>query len=164
MKKKVLIFVVILVVIAAIVFGLLHKNDETINSNNIAKENNIEENSNKNAVQREEVSEYVAKTEYGTHVNTSGEMQNTKSYKGLELNNVNLETLGNRTIMLIDAKNTTKETINEKTIKVDLLSKEGKEVATLTGTQESVEPDKIVQINLEIEGDYTDVYDYKIYE
>ena len=38
MKKKVLIFVVILVVIAAIVFGLLHKNDETINSNNIAKE------------------------------------------------------------------------------------------------------------------------------
>ena len=165
MTKK--ISVVLSVVILLIIGIKLISNVLNINKNISTKEEsstNQQDRQEGNVVYREEISENAAKTEYGTHVNTSGEMQTTKNYKGLELNNVNLETLGNRTIMLIDVKNTTKKIINEKTVKVDLLSKDGKKVVTLTGTLDTVEPDKRVQLNLEIEGDYTDVYDYKIYE
>ena len=158
--------IVILGIIATLIIGAKLISNILIRSEDVPTEKvNVMTNSDVgNVVHREEISDYVAKTEYGTHVNTSGKMQSTKKYKGLELSNVNLETLENRTVMLIDVKNTTKETVNEKTVKVDLLTKDNKTIVTLTGTLQTVEPGKTVQLNLEIEGDYTDVYDYKIYE
>lgn len=163
MGKKAWISITILIIGVIISFRFLNKskNANTILENNIS---DVQAEIKENVINREQLEEFNAKLDNGVHVNTSGEMQTVKNYKGLELNNVNLETLGSRTVMLADVKNTTKKIVKERTIKVDLLSKEGKTVVTLTGTLETVEPGEIVQLNLEIEGDYTNVYDYKIYE
>ena len=108
--------------------------------------------------------DYATRGESGNKINTSGKMQDTKNLKGLELSNVNLETLGNKTIMLADVKNTTNNTVEEKNIKVDLLSEDQKVIKTLEGTIGPVEAGQMTQLNIEVEGDFVDVYDYRIYE
>ena len=71
---------------------------------------------------------------------------------------------GNKTIMLADVKNTTNNTVEEKNIKVDLLSEDQKVIKTLEGTIGPVEAGQMTQLNIEVEGDFVDVYDYRIYE
>lgn len=162
MNKKILVIAIaIILVIALVVVGIkmLGKKDEGNKD-----ENTTNQVTNNPSQEGEPAGDYAVKGESGNKINTSGKLQDTKTLNGLEINNVNLETLGNKTIMLADVKNTTKNKIQEKKVKVDLLSEDGKLIKTLEGTIDAVEAEKMTQLNLEAEGDFVNVYDYRIYE
>lgn len=162
MNKKILIILIaILIVIVAIVVGtkMLGKKDE-----NKENENSTTQTTNNPSQAGQPAGDYATTGESGNKINTSGKLQDTKKLNGLEINNVNLETLSNKTVMLADVKNTTKNKIEEKKIKVDLLSADEKVIKTLEGTIDAIEAEGQTQLNLEVEGDFVNVYDYRIYE
>ncbi len=162
MNKKVLIVIVaIVVIIALIVVGakMLEKKDEGNKDGNST--NQVTNNPSQAG---EPAGDYAVTGESGNKINTSGKLQDTKTLNGLEINNVNLETLSNKTVMLADVKNTTKNKIEEKKVKVDLLSEDEKVIITLEGTIDALEAEQMTQLNMEAEGDFVNVYDYRIYE
>ncbi len=162
MNKKVLIVIVAIVVISAlIVVGakMLEKKDEGNKDGNST--NQVTNNPSQAG---EPAGDYAVTGESGNKINTSGKLQDTKTLNGLEINNVNLETLSNKTVMLADVKNTTKNKIEEKKVKVDLLSEDEKVIITLEGTIDALEAEQMTQLNMEAEGDFVNVYDYRIYE
>lgn len=166
MNKKVLIVIVAIVVIIALIVGgskMLGKKDEgNKDGNSITQATDGGDNIPSQA--GEPVGDYAVIGESGNKINTSGKLQDTKTLNGLEINNVNLETLSNKTVMLADVKNTTKNKIEEKKVKVDLLSEDEKVIITLEGTIDALEAEQMTQLNMEAEGDFVNVYDYRIYE
>lgn len=174
-KKMVVILLFLCIIVVAVVFGskLFSKKDAENNPTNPSEQVGSadgttpegENGESTNPLQPgQPAGAYATRGESGNKINTSGKMQDTKNLKGLELNNVNLETLGSKTVMLADVKNTTKSTIEAKKIKIDLLSEDNKVIKTLEGTIDTVEADQMTQLNIEAEGDFVDVYDYRIYE
>ena len=163
-KKGLIVLIILCIIIVAVVVGtkMLNKEENKENKNSNV-ETNIDGN-NTSSQAGQPAGDYATMGESGNKINTSGKLQDTKNLNGLEINNVNLETLSNKTVMLADVKNTTKNKINEKKIKIDLLSEDGKVVKTLEGTIDAVEAEQITQLSLETEGDFVNVYDYRIYE
>lgn len=162
MNKKILIVVIaIIVVVVAIVIGtkMLGKKEESNKDRNSTSQT-----TNNPSQPGQPAGNYATTGESGNKINTSGKLQDTKKLNGLEINNVNLETLGKKTVMLADVKNTTKNKMEEKKIKVELLSEDGKIIKTLEGTIDAIEAEQMTQLHIEIEGDFVDVYDYNIYE
>lgn len=98
----------------------------------------------------------------GTKVNRSPELSKTKTLDGLEISNIRLSEKGNASQLLADVKNTTSGTLGDFPIKITLVDKEGKELATIGGYIDKVAPGETVEINSSASVDVANAYDFKI--
>ena len=115
-------------------------------------------------VQGEEQEEYVQELPDGSKLNKSEELQKTKKVNGLEISNIQLKETGGITTLLADVKNTTGVETEDKTVKVEILDKQGNVITRLLGPIDSIPSGGTVKLNVAVTADVANAYDFRISE
>ena len=105
--------------------------------------------------------EYVQELSDG---NKSEELQKTKKVNGLEISNIQLRETGGITTLLADVKNTTGAETEDKTVKVEILDKQGNVITRLLGPIDSIPSGGTVKLNVAVTADVANAYDFRISE
>ena len=108
--------------------------------------------------------EYVQELSDGSKLNKSEELQKTKKVNGLEISNIQLRETGGITTLLADVKNTTGAETEDKTVKVEILDKQGNVITKLLGPIDSMPAGGIVKLNVAVTADVANAYDFRISE
>ena len=112
----------------------------------------------------EQGQEYVQTLSDGSKLNKSEELQKTKKVNGLEISNIQLRETGGITTLLADVKNTTNKETEDKTVKVDILDKQGNVITRLLGPIDSIPAGGPVKLNVAVTADVANAYDFRISE
>ena len=112
----------------------------------------------------EQEEEYVQELPDGSKLNKSEELQKTKKVNGLEISNIQLRETGGITTLLADVKNTTNKETEDKTVKVDILDKQGNVITRLLGPIDSIPAGGTVKLNVAVTADVANAYDFRISE
>ena len=97
-------------------------------------------------------------------INKSEELQKTKKVNGLEISNIQLRETGGITTLLADVKNTTGAETEDKTVKVEILDKQGNVITRLLGPIDSIPSGGTVKLNVAVTADVANAYDFRISE
>ena len=111
-----------------------------------------------------EQEEYVQILQDGSKLNKSEELQKTKKVNGLEISNIQLRETGGITTLLADVKNTTGAETEDKTVKVEILDKQGNVITRLLGPIDSIPSGGTVKLNVAVTADVANAYDFRISE
>ena len=106
--------------------------------------------------------EYVEIQADGTKVNTSNQLAKTKTVEGLEISNIQLTENGNLSKLTADVKNPTSQTKGDFAVKITILDKNGKEMATIGGYIDKVNPGETVKLSASATVDFANAYDFKV--
>ena len=152
-KELMVVLAIIIVLLIVIIVGV-----------NIKKGNKVdlERKPEVGAIEENKVEEFVEEKLDGTKVNTSSELSKTKTIDGLEINNIRLIGSGNASQLIADVKNPTDKTLGDFEVKIVLIDKEGKELVTVGGYIDKVEPSETIELNSSVTVDVTNAYDFKI--
>lgn len=106
--------------------------------------------------------EFVDKLEDGTRLNTSNKLQETKTFEGMEISNLQLTENNNVTLLLgtITNKSTTKQ--GGFPVNIKLVDKNGNEIITVVGYIEELKPGESTQLSTSATFDYANAYDFTI--
>ena len=113
-------------------------------------------------VQENKVEEFVEVKSDGTKVNTSNQLAKTKTVEGLEISNIQLTENGNLSKITANVKNPTSQTKGDFAVKITILDKNGKEMATIGGYIDKVNPGETVKLSASATVDFANAYDFKV--
>ncbi len=114
--------------------------------------------------EQEQRQEHVQALSDGSKLNKSEELQKTKKINGLEIRNIQLRETGGITTLLADVKNTTNRETEEKTVKVDILDRQGNVIIRLLGPIDSIPAGGTGKLNVAVTADVANAYDFRISE
>ena len=146
-EKKITIILCIVLIISIIILVIHNKEEQTIE--NTVEKNNITE-------------EFVQILEEGTKINTSEQLRKIKQIGIYKFENIQLTEQNNQTLLLADVTNTGNTATDMQLVDITLLNKEEKEIITIGGIIEALEPGESTQFNSSMTLDYTNIYDFKI--
>ena len=156
-NKNIIIFVILLVMAAAIAIALIWGLEGRIGTTDLPLEAQVEEDSMLTG------SKYIEESVDGLRVNTSDKIKETKTLDGIEIKIEQLTALNNYTTILGTLKNTTDSQIEATDIMLTVYDDKGNELAkenigkvipTLAENQE-------IELNISIIKDYANAYDLK---
>ena len=148
-KKSVLILLGIIIVIVILIIAITSgKNDEEVTAG-VATENQVKE-------------EFAQTLTDGTRLNTSTKMQETKTIDGMEITGIQLTEKNNVSVLLGTVTNKSGEKKGGYPVSITILDKQAKEIITVGGYIEELEPEESTQLNVSATFDYANAYDYKI--
>ena len=153
LKELMIVLAIIIVLLIVIIVGVSGKKENKVD---------LEQKPEVGAIEENKVEEFVEEKLDGTKVNTSSELSKTKTIDGLEINNIRLIGSGNASQLIADVKNPTDKTLGDFEVKIVLLDKEGKELVTVGGYIDKVEPGETIELNSSVTVDVTNAYDFKI--
>ena len=128
----------------------------------------INVNSNKNNTNQVNTSEGEQTTtveeQNGLKVNKSEKMKENKKYKGLEFSNIQFVTNEEKstTEIYADITNTTKQDMNEQSININILDKDGNILNTFTGTIGELKAGETKTLTAAIAAVYDNAYNIEI--
>ena len=168
-KRKVIIviiLIIILMVLGTICVISIKKNDQ---ENNTTEENNIDMSVNNTNIQEGEILiDYDnlenAKLEDGIKINTSEKVHQQKTFEGLRINQVLIDSEQNMTNFSINFENISDKTIGEKYLKITCLDKSGNQIGELYAYVSETAPGEIANTKVTVPEDYINMYDYQISE
>ena len=147
---------IVLIIVLLVVQG---GNKEPVNNAvNNEPANNVSEQAQNNTV----TEEFVETQTDGTKVNTSEQLKKTKTIDGLEISNIRLIENGGLSEIVADAKNTTSSTIDELSMTITVLDKEGNTMATLDTSVYSVGAGKTTTLHAAVTDDIANAYDFTV--
>ena len=155
MKKKNLIF--ILVIIAIIILVIFIKNK----TNNV--ENKIEENINIEEIKENVIpAEYIQTLEDGTLRNNSEKLKENKKIDGLETTRILITAKEETTIMMLDIKNISKDMKGNKEVTLLMKDKEGNEIGKIGVFISEIKPNDSITLELNTSKNFINTYDFEI--
>ena len=118
-----------------------------------------------NTIQQAEENEekYVTELEDGTKLNNSEELNNTHTYKGVEISNIQFTSQNGSSVLLADVRNTGSETFEEEEATIVLIGEnnEEREIAVYIP---SLSAGETKQINSIVTADVVNVKDFRVEE
>ena len=151
-RKYLMIFVIIVIVILIIV---LIKNKE---NGNIAVSNTVKENAN----MIEDT--YTVSLEDGKNINVSEDFHSTKTYKDLQISNIQFIEENGTSTLLADIMNKGNTTHEAEIVKIMILGENGNVIAEIETVFGKVESGETIQLNARITSDITNAKDFRIEE
>ena len=165
-EKKMIIILIIIAVVVIIVLNIFAKantkpQNEQTNTGTII--GNVTGEEQKNETQREEKKdEYVQVLQDGSKLNISDNIAKDKILDGLVISNIQLKAEGKTTRLLADIENKTGETTKDKMVKIEVLEKSGKIIASVRGFIDPIEARGKGKLNVYIPADVSNAYDIRI--
>ena len=156
MKKSTIIITIIAIVLLIAIIIVVNTN----NGENQRKENTIEnnvENSAENSVEEE----FVDVLDDGTKLNTSEELNNTKTFQGLTIKNIQLTNANGKTELIADIENTSGSDKQAMLIDVILYDKNKNEITTLGGRISPIKAGQTMQFSTSAMIDYANANDFE---
>ena len=151
-EKKVvftLIGVMVVVLLIVVIVKTVNKPDESLG----------------NTIQQAEENEekYVTELADGTKLNNSEELNNTHTYKGVEISNIQFTSQNGSSVLLADVRNTGSETFEEEEATIVLIGEnnEEREIAVYIP---SLSAGETKQINSIVTADVVNVKDFRVEE
>ena len=154
--------IILILIIAIIVLLFVAKNKKIDNSNSSENTTQSDTSMQENQVteEKQENQEFVKEEADGSKVNTSSKLKETKNLDGLKITNISLKETGGITTLLANVENTTGGPTTGKTIKIQLLDKEGNKITELTGIIDPMEAGEKNQLNVSVTTDVSNAYDF----
>lgn len=113
------------------------------------------------ATQNEE--QYVTELNGGTKLNNSEDLQSVKTYKTLEISNVQFTSNSNgNSVFLADVKNVGTTATQPEVVKLTLLGENGEVITELNAVLPDLEPGETDQLNAQATADIVNAKDYTI--
>lgn len=151
-EKKVvftLIGIMVVVLLIVVIVKTVNKPDESLG----------------NTIQQAEENEekYVTELADGTKLNNSEELNNTHTYKGVEISNIQFTSQNGSSVLLADVRNTGSETFEEEEATIVLIGEnnEEREIAVYIP---SLAAGETKQINSIVTADVVNVRDFRVEE
>ena len=156
MKKSTIIITIIAII-------LLIAITITVNTNNSGdqRKENIVENTIENNVENSVEEEFVEVLEDGTKLNTSEELNNTKTFQGLTIKNIQLTNANGKTELIADIENTSGSDKQAMLIDVILYDKNKNLITTLGGRISPIRAGQTMQFSTSAMIDYSNAYDFE---
>ena len=149
-EKKVvftLIGIMVVVLLIVVIVKTVNKPDESLG----------------NTIQQAEENEekYVTELADGTKLNNSEELNNTHTYKGVEISNIQFTSQNGSSVLLADVRNTGSETFEEEEATIVLIGEnnEEREIAVYIP---SLSAGETKQINSIVTADVVNVKDFRV--
>lgn len=156
MKKNEKKMILILVIVSIVIIGIIYLATRP-------SKNESESITTKESTTNENVEEFVQVLGDGKKLNNSTKLNETKKVNGLEFSKIYLTEKDNSTDLIATVKNNTGKDITKMTfVKITLLDKEGKNIATLDGAIAPIKAGEEKQFQLNSTLDYANAYDLKI--
>lgn len=156
MKKNEKKMILILVIVSIVIIGIIYLATRP-------SKNESESITTKESTTNENVEEFVQVLGDGKKLNNSTKLNETKKVNGLEFSKIYLTEKDNSTDLIATVKNNTGKDITKMTfVKVTLLDKEGKNIATLDGAIAPIKAGEEKQFQINSTLDYANAYDLKI--
>lgn len=105
---------------------------------------------------------YTTELEDGTKINTSEELNNTKTYNGLEISNIQFTERDGMSVLLADVKNTNSTKHELEIVKINILGENGEVITDIEPIIGEIEPGETIKLNASITGDVTNARDFTI--
>ena len=107
--------------------------------------------------------QYTTTLDDGTKLNTSDKLQNSKTYKTVEIGNIQVTTDPNgNSAIIANVKNTGSATFEKEVVSLTLLGDNNQEIRKLDVQLPKVEAGKTEQSNWMVTGDVANIKDFKI--
>ncbi len=159
MSKKQKIGIIALVLVIAIILVIVIVMAVTNKSTN---NNGVQEGSGDNTVVNEE--KYTVNLSDGTKLNLSPEFNSTKTYKDLEISNIQYTEKDGKSVMLADVTNKGTSTHEVEIVKLTMIGENGETVTEIKPIIGEIEPGETVKLNASIFADVSNVKDFTIEE
>lgn len=152
-KKRIMILVVVAIIIIAILFFLKNR----------IKTNQLENQPNSNVPPQEQIpEEFVEVLGDGKKKNISQKLTQTKTFQNYQFSNIQLVGEEGQTFMTADVKNIGNTKLEKVHVDITILDKEEKEILTIEGIIDPIEPNQTVKLNAAGSIDFVDAYDFSI--
>ena len=157
-KKKYILIVMIVIIIAVFIGAVAYK---YIKNRNIGNKGFYGRGQDTNA----QLGEYEKIDKSGNKINTSSKLKSEKEYNGLKVSNINLQSNNGATVLLADVENTSSNSIEDfTTIDIRFVDKNGEELGVLTGLIKPLKANEKTQLNSSTTSNLTNAYDFEITE
>ena len=160
-------WILLLIVVVIIAIGLivgLGMNKGKNNTNLDTQQGQMQEKEQDKEIEEEEQKDtYATKLEDGTRLNTSSELKETKTYKDLEISNIQFTEKNGSSGLLADVTNKGSETHEKETVKIIITEEDGSktEVRALIG---EIKAGETVKLNTSMTADKVNAKDFEIQE
>lgn len=160
-------WILLLIVVVIIAIGLivgLGMNKGKNNTNLDTQQGQMQEKEQDKEIEEEEQKDtYSTKLEDGTRLNTSSELKETKTYKDLEISNIQFTEKNGSSVLLADVTNKGSETHEKETVKIIITEEDGSktEVRALIG---EIKAGETVKLNTSMTADKVNAKDFEIQE
>ena len=153
-KRRIVLFIAVLVIAIALIVVLVNgraKNKEQMPENNVDTNQEVQN-----------VEQYVTQLDDGTKLNNSELFNSVKTYKDLEISNIQFTEKNGLSVLLADVKNNATTTHEEEVVKIVLLGENDETIATLRVLIGKIEPGETSQINTTASADYANAKYFKV--
>ena len=160
-------WILLLIVVVIIAIGLivgLGMNKGKNNTNLDTQQGQMQEKEQDKEIEEEEQKDtYATKLEDGTRLNTSSELKEIKTYKDLEISNIQFTEKNGSSVLLADVTNKGSETHEKETVKIIITEEDGSktEVRALIG---EIKAGETVKLNTSMTADKVNAKDFEIQE
>ena len=153
-KRWIVLLIAVLVIAIVLIVVLVNgraKNKEQMPENNVDTNQEVQN-----------VEQYVTQLDDGTKLNNSELFNSVKTYKDLEISNIQFTEKNGLSVLLADVKNNATTTHEEEVVKIVLLGENDETIATLRVPIGKIEPGETSQINTTASADYANAKDFKV--
>ncbi len=153
-KRWIVLLIAVLVIAIVLIVVLVNgraKNKEQMPENNVDTNQEVQN-----------VEQYVTQLDDGTKLNNSELFNSVKTYKDLEISNIQFTEKNGLSVLLADVKNNATTTHEEEVVKIVLLGENDETIATLRVLIGKIEPGETSQINTTASADYANAKDFKV--
>ena len=105
---------------------------------------------------------YTTELDDGTKINTSEEFAKTKTYKNLEISNMQFTSKDGMTVLLADVKNIGSTNHEKEIVKLELLGENGEVLTDGKPVLGDVKPGETTKLNVSFMGNHTNAKDFRI--
>jgi len=152
-RKVILIGVVIVVAVLGIVLVVNAMGKKGDNANQNVQNTQVSQNTEK----------YVTNLDDGTKLNNSSELNKSKKYKDIEIDNIQFTYENGRTVLLASVKNTASAEHKNEIVKLTILGENSQVIDEVEAIMPALEPGETKQLNATISGkDSVNAKDFRI--
>lgn len=158
-KKVILIIVGIMIVV---IVGIMFFKGQNKPAKQEEKGNNISTNEGNNNTTTEQ-EKYVTNLDEGTKINNSGEFNQDKKYKNLEITNIQYTYKNGTSVLLANVKNTAGTPHEAEIVNITMLGEDGKAIDEIEALLPTIAAGETEQLNVSFSGaDRVNAKDFKI--
>lgn len=155
-KEKKVIFTVVAIMVGILLLVVITKggNKKEGGNKNLASTNS-----------ESNIEKYTTTLEDGTKINNSSEFNKTKTYKNIEISNIQFTYQSGKSVLLADVKNTASATHESEIVKMTILDENNNVIDELAPIVPKMEAGETKKLNVIISGaDSSNAKDFKIEE
>ena len=154
-KRWIVLLIAVVLIAVILIVALVNANKKSDN-----KVENLNEGETSQNVQDEE--KYTAELGDGTKINTSEDFNKTKTYKNLEITNIQFTNKDGMTVLLADVTNKGTSTHEEEIVTIKILGENGEVLDELHPVLGKAEPGETIELNAGTSADVTNAKDFII--